>query len=450
MRLPIIIRTFAHPLETRIDWTSCCYAFNISKHYILLFTSLKLSSPILQALESAGYQTPTPIQQQAIPIILQHRDVLACAQTGTGKTAAFSLPIIEHLLASKANGVFQGPKALILAPTRELAIQIGENIDVYVSRTAIKRAVIFGGVSAVNQIATLRKRPEILVATPGRLLDLLNQGVLSLQQVRFLVLDEADRMLDMGFIKDIRTIIGKLPVNRQTMLFSATMPKEIEGLANAILKDPEHIAVAPVSSTVDTIQQAIYPVAKPDKVDLLCHLVRNEDDGNVLVFSRTKHGADKIVRKLKRANITAEAIHGNKSQQARQKALKAFKDGTIKVLVATDIAARGIDIDRLQLVVNFDLPNEPETYVHRIGRTGRAGESGRAWSFCDTEEREYLWQITKLIKLQLPLVENHPYLPENIADFRQEPTKIVAAAANQNKNKRKKRRRPHSNYRAAV
>jgi len=416
----------------------------------LQFTSLNLSSPLLQALESAGYHTPTPIQQQAIPSILQHHDVLACAQTGTGKTAAFSLPIIEQLLTVKADTGFQGPKALILAPTRELAIQIGENIAVYVSRTRIRHAVIFGGVSAVSQIAVLRKRPDILVATPGRLLDLLNQKVLSLQQVRFLVLDEADRMLDMGFIKDIRTIIGKIPENRQTMLFSATMPSEIENLARAILRNPERIAVTPVSSTVDTIQQAVYPVVKANKVDLLCHLVHNEKNGNVLVFSRTKHGADKIVRKLKKANITAEAIHGNKSQQARQKALKAFKDGTIKVLVATDIAARGIDIDRLQLVINFDLPNEPETYVHRIGRTGRAGESGRAWSFCDPEEREYLWQITKLIKQTLPLVENHPFIPENLTEYREPVKTVTPPPTKSNRNKKKKRKRPHSTYREAV
>jgi len=416
----------------------------------LQFTSLNLSSPLLQALESAGYHTPTPIQQQAIPSILQHHDVLACAQTGTGKTAAFSLPIIEQLLTVKADTGFQGPKALILAPTRELAIQIGENIAVYVSRTRIRHAVIFGGVSAVSQIAVLRKRPDVLVATPGRLLDLLNQKVLSLQQVRFLVLDEADRMLDMGFIKDIRTIIGKIPENRQTMLFSATMPSEIENLARAILRNPERIAVTPVSSTVDTIQQAVYPVVKANKVDLLCHLVHNEKNGNVLVFSRTKHGADKIVRKLKKANITAEAIHGNKSQQARQKALKAFKDGTIKVLVATDIAARGIDIDRLQLVINFDLPNEPETYVHRIGRTGRAGESGRAWSFCDPEEREYLWQITKLIKQTLPLVENHPFLPENLTEYREPVKTVTPPPTKSNRNKKKKRKRPHSTYREAV
>lgn len=402
----------------------------------------------MQALESAGYETPTPIQEQAIPIILQRQDVLACAQTGTGKTAAFSLPIIEQLLVKKHEGAYRGPKALILAPTRELAIQIGENIAVYVSKTHLRHTVVFGGVSVVNQIKELRRRPEILIATPGRLLDLINQRELSLQEVRFLVLDEADRMLDMGFIKDIQRVIAMIPANRQTLLFSATMPKEIEKLASDILRNPKHIAVAPVSSTVDTIKQAVYPVAKPDKIDLLAHLVRAEQGGNVLVFSRTKHGADKIVRKLRKAGITGEAIHGNKSQQARQKALKAFKAGTITVLVATDIAARGIDIDKLQLVINYDLPNEPETYVHRIGRTGRAGELGTALSFCDIEECEYLWDICKLIKQQLPMVTDHPYVPKNLAEYEQKP-KPVSAMANPNKKRNNKRRRPQR-YRAAV
>lgn len=411
---------------------------------------MNLSKPIMQALESAGYETPTPIQEQAIPTILQHHDVLACAQTGTGKTAAFSLPIIEQLLVKKHEGAYRGPKALILAPTRELAIQIGENIAVYVSKTHLRHTVVFGGVSAVNQIKELRRRPEILVATPGRLLDLINQRVLSLQEVRFLVLDEADRMLDMGFIKDIQRVIAMIPANRQTLLFSATMPKEIEKLASDILRNPKHIAVAPVSSTVDTIKQAVYPVAKPDKIDLLAHLVREEGDGNVLVFSRTKHGADKIVRKLRKAGISGEAIHGNKSQQARQKALKAFKAGTITVLVATDIAARGIDIDKLQLVINYDLPNEPETYVHRIGRTGRAGELGTALSFCDIEEREYLWDICKLIKQQLPMVTNHPYVPENLAEYEEKPKQVQAAANSNKKRNNNKRRRPQQRYRAAV
>ncbi|MEC3879817.1 DEAD/DEAH box helicase [Parapedobacter sp. 10938] len=414
------------------------------------FTSLNLSKPIMEALETAGYETPTPIQEQAIPTILQRHDVLACAQTGTGKTAAFSLPIIEQLLVKKNEGTYRGPKALILAPTRELAIQIGENIAVYVSKTHLRHTVVFGGVSAVNQIKELRRRPEILVATPGRLLDLINQRVLSLQSVRFLVLDEADRMLDMGFIKDIQRVIAMIPTDRQTLLFSATMPKEIEKLASAILRNPKQIAVAPVSSTVDTIKQAVYPVAKPDKINLLAHLVREEGGDNVLVFSRTKHGADKIVRKLRKVGISGEAIHGNKSQQARQKALKAFKAGTITVLVATDIAARGIDIDRLQLVINYDLPNEPETYVHRIGRTGRAGELGTALSFCDIEEREYLWDICKLIKQQLPMVTDHPYVPKDLTEYEEKPKQAQAAANPNKKRNNNKRRRPQHRYRAAV
>lgn len=404
----------------------------------------------MEALESAGYETPTPIQEQAIPTVLARHDVLACAQTGTGKTAAFSLPIIEQLLGHKNEGTYRGPKALILAPTRELAIQIGENIAVYISKTRLRQTVIFGGVSAVNQIKELRRRPEILIATPGRLLDLISQRELSLQSVRFLVLDEADRMLDMGFIKDIQRVIAMIPDDRQTLLFSATMPPEIEKLAGAILRNPKQIAVAPVSSTVDTITQAVYPVAKPDKINLLIHLVQQEAADNVLVFSRTKYGADKIVRKLRKAGISGEAIHGNKSQQARQKALKAFKAGTITVLVATDIAARGIDIDRLQLVINYDLPNEPETYVHRIGRTGRAGEAGTALSFCDIEEREYLWDICKLIKQQLPLVTNHPYVPENIAEYEEKPKQPQSGnKPNPHKKRNNKRRRPQR-HRAAV
>ena len=405
----------------------------------------------MEALESAGYKTPTPIQEQAIPTILQRHDVLACAQTGTGKTAAFSLPIIEQLLGRKNEGAYRGPKALVLAPTRELAIQIGENIAVYISKTNLRQTVIFGGVSAVNQIKELRRRPEILVATPGRLLDLISQRVLSLQSVRFLVLDEADRMLDMGFIKDIQRVIAMIPTDRQTLLFSATMPKEIEKLANDILRSPKQIAVAPVSSTVDTIKQAVYPVAKLDKINLLAHLVHAEKGGNVLVFSRTKHGADKIVRKLHKVGISGAAIHGNKSQQARQKALKSFKEGSIKVLVATDIAARGIDIDRLQLVINYDLPNEPETYVHRIGRTGRAGELGTALSFCDIDEREYLWDICKLIKQELPLVTNHPYAPEDLAAYEEKPKQAQrGGAANPNRNKRNKKRRRPQRHPAAV
>lgn len=372
------------------------------------FNSFNLSEPILSALEKAGYKTPTPIQAQTIPVILQKRDVLACAQTGTGKTASFALPLIQLLLNSQSSGG-GNPQVLILAPTRELALQIAENIGAYASLTPVKHAVVFGGVPINKQIHELRKRPAIIVATPGRLLDLLNQRALSLNSIRYLVLDEADRMLDMGFIKDIKKVIGMIPENRQTLLFSATMPKNIEAFAQSILTNPERISVAPVSSTADKIDQLVYPVSKPDKIELLSHLIKRENKSHILVFSRTKHGADKIVRKLKRVGISADAIHGNKSQQQRQKALARFKSGEIKAMIATDIAARGIDVDNLHLVINYDLPNEPETYVHRIGRTGRAGASGRAWSFCDVDEREYLWDIQKLIGIEIDRETDHPF-----------------------------------------
>lgn len=389
------------------------------------FSELELSAPILTALQKAGYQNPTPIQEQTIPIILDKKDVLACAQTGTGKTAAFSLPIIELLSRSQHGqrqpGIF--PLALVVCPTRELAIQIAENIEVYTQNTKIKHTVIFGGVSQHNQVLELRKKPEILIATPGRLLDLIQQQIIHLNAVKYLVLDEADRMLDMGFVHDIKRIIKLLPERRQTMLFSATMPETIKGLASSILHKPEYVAVTPVSSTVDTISQAVFPVEKPQKVALLEQLINKETIENILVFSRTKHGSDKIVRKLKKSGITSEAIHGNKSQNARQNALKGFKAGKIKVLVATDIAARGIDIDALQLVINFDLPNEAETYVHRIGRTGRAGASGRAWSFCSADEIEYLWDIQKLIGQEIPLITDHDFVPQRLGAYTQAPQK---------------------------
>lgn len=368
-------------------------------------------------MEKAGYHTPTPIQIQAIPLVLQKKDLLACAQTGTGKTAAFSLPIIEFLTRNTAQHTPGPPLALIVCPTRELAIQIAENIQVYTSQTKIKHCVIFGGVSQNKQVSELRNKPEILIATPGRLLDLAQQGFISLKRVNYLVLDEADRMLDMGFVNDIKKIIKLLPERRQNLLFSATIPDSIRGLANTILNNPEEVAVTPVSSTVETITQAIFPVEKPAKVSLLEEIVRKEKVKNILVFSRTKHGADKIVRSLRKAGVPSEAIHGNKSQPARQNALKGFKAGRIKVLVATDIAARGIDIDALELVINFDLPNEPETYVHRIGRTGRAGATGRAWSFCSPDEIPYLWDIQKLIGLSIPIVDNHPYVLRDLSIF---------------------------------
>ncbi len=407
---------------------------------ILQFSAFDLAQPILDVLDEAGYHTPTPIQEQAIPVILRKHDVLACAQTGTGKTASFALPLIQFL-ATGPRRSGNGPRALILAPTRELAIQIGENIEVYARKTQVKHAVVFGGVSINNQISELRRRPEILVATPGRLLDLVSQGALTLGQVNYLVLDEADRMLDMGFIRDIRKVVSMVPTERQTLLFSATMPQHIEEFAQSILRRPERIAVTPVSSTVDTIEQAIFPVEKPKKVSLLNHLVGQEAEGNILVFSRTKHGADKIVRKLKQAGFSAEAIHGNKAQQARQRALSNFKSGRTKVLVATDIAARGIDVDSLQLVINYDLPNEPETYVHRIGRTGRAGASGRAWSFCDELETEYLWDIQRLIGRQVDQVTDHPFLPDNLSPY-QQPEKKPKSPASNNAKRRKKRRKP--------
>lgn len=392
------------------------------------FSSFKLSESLLKALKNSNYHTPTPIQVQAIPVILQKHDLLACAQTGTGKTAAFALPIIQFLTEKPRNnqakqgqakqGSQATPQALILAPTRELAIQIAENIDVYTSLVTVKSAVVFGGVSVHSQMQALRKKPEILVATPGRLLDLIDQRLVSLQNISYFVLDEADRMLDMGFVRDIQKIVRLLPSNRQTLLFSATIPKSIAAFAQSLLRNPKHISVTPVSSTVDSISQAVYPVNKPHKMGLLTHLIAAEKDPNILVFSRTKHGADKIVRKLKQGGVSAEAIHGNKTQQARQRALANFKSGSTKVLVATDIAARGIDVDNLQLVINFDLPNEPETYVHRIGRTGRASKTGRAWSFCDREEKAYLQQIERLIKKEVPVQTNHPFVPEHFTSMK--------------------------------
>lgn len=391
----------------------------------LQFTSFNLSTPIISALEKAGYRTPTPIQAQAIPVILNRRDVLACAQTGTGKTASFALPLIQQLIDRPA-GQLAGPRALIFAPTRELAIQIGENIATYAALTRIRHTVVFGGVSINQQLAELRKRPEILVATPGRLLDLINQRAVSLADVRFFVLDEADRMLDMGFIRDIRKVVALLPTDRQTLLFSATMPASIEALAQSLQRNPVRIAVTPVSSAAGTIEQRVFPVAKQDKIGLLSHLIEQEDKQHILVFARTKHGVDRIVRRLRKYGIPAEGIHGDKSQQARQKALAQFKAGTIKAMVATDIAARGIDVEELHLVINYDLPNEPETYVHRIGRTGRAGASGRAWSFCDTDERDYLKGIQRLIGREIDRATDHPFVPENGGGYITQMTSVQA------------------------
>ncbi len=383
----------------------------------MLFSELNLIGPILKALETEGYTQPTPIQQQAIPIVLQRKDLLGCAQTGTGKTAAFSIPLLQILYQERSQHKEQKTiKALILTPTRELAIQIDESLAAYGRNTGLKHMVIFGGVSQNPQVDALRRGIDILVATPGRLLDLMNQGYIKLDHIKFLVLDEADRMLDMGFVHDVKRIIAKVPVKRQTLFFSATMPKEIQQLADTILNKPEKVEVTPVSSTADTIQQEVYFVDKNDQKALLAHILQDKSIETVLVFTRTKHGADKVVKDLSRAGITAEAIHGNKSQNARQRALSNFKDRTTRVLVATDIAARGIDVDDLTHVINFELPNIPETYVHRIGRTGRAGASGIAYSFCDHEEKEYLKDIHKLIAKTIPVNEVHPYPMKQLTD----------------------------------
>ncbi len=372
---------------------------------------MQLIEPVLKALIHEGYTTPTPIQQQAIPIILQQKDLLGCAQTGTGKTAAFAIPLLQLMhQQTQAGQRHRNIRALILTPTRELAIQIEESFKAYGRFIDLRHLVVFGGVSQVNQVNTLRRGVDILVATPGRLLDLMQQNHISLRDINFFVLDEADRMLDMGFVHDVKKIIAKLPAKRQTLFFSATMPPEIQQLANVLLTDPSRVEVTPVSSTVDAIQQSLYYVEKQNKRFLLTHLLEDKTIETALVFSRTKHGADKIARELSKTGVRAEAIHGNKSQNARQSALANFKSRRTRVLVATDIAARGIDIDELTHVINFDLPNVAETYVHRIGRTGRAGANGIAISFCDAEERIDLKDIQKLIKKNIPVVTEHPFV----------------------------------------
>lgn len=376
----------------------------------MTFRNLGIIDPILDALKAEGYETPTPIQEQAIPILLKGKDLLGCAQTGTGKTAAFAIPILQHLyLERQKNGRFRKIRALVVTPTRELAIQIGDSFTTYGKFTGIKNTVIFGGVKQGKQTDALRQGVDVLIATPGRLLDLMNQGYVSLNDIGYSILDEADRMLDMGFIHDIRKIIAKLPAKRQSLFFSATMPPDIIELSRKILGNPEKVSVTPELTTAEKIKQLVYLVGKKDKPSLLAHLLSQNSAATALVFSRTKHGADKITRFLKKSGIDANAIHGNKSQNARQQALENLKNGHTKVLVATDIAARGIDIDDLQLVVNYDLPNMPETYVHRIGRTGRAGAGGMAISFCDAEEKGYLRDIQKLIKQTITVAQENPY-----------------------------------------
>ncbi len=416
----------------------------------MTFDELQLIEPLLRAVRAEGYTEPSPIQQQAIPHVLAGRDLLGCAQTGTGKTAAFALPILQRLMATMSNAPgmpfpdgtpgnstaapngnqnsnqYQGRqnrdgrdgrgrrpvihlRALILSPTRELTVQIGESFETYGRYTPIRQITVFGGVNQNPQIDRLQRGADVLIATPGRLLDLMNQGYVKLDRIETLVLDESDRMLDMGFIRDVRRIIATLPTERQTLLFSATMPEEIQSLADSILKDPVRVEVTPVASTVDTIDQSVFFVEKNDKPALLEHVLRDPSVKRVLVFARTKHGADRVVENLRHAGVFAQAIHGNKSQAARQQALLGFKTGRTRVLVATDIAARGIDVDGITHVINYDLPNEPDSYVHRIGRTARAGASGIAYSFCEHNERASLVDIERLIRLHIPRTDENPF-----------------------------------------
>ncbi|MHB8260386.1 MAG: DEAD/DEAH box helicase [Bacteroidia bacterium] len=373
------------------------------------FHDLKLISELTLALDKKGYKEPTPIQEQAIPHILVGRDIFGCAQTGTGKTAAFALPILQLLHANKPAVPQKTIKALILAPTRELALQISENFSEYGRNLGISHTTVFGGVSQNAQVNALRRGVDILVATPGRLLDLMQQGFIKLNSIEFFVLDEADRMLDMGFINDIKKVITKLPAKRQTMFFSATAAPDIMKLANTILKNPVSVAVTPVSSTTTLVKQAVYYVKKENKRSLLKHILKSDTIESALIFTRTKRGADKVAKELNSNGIKAEAIHGNKSQGARERVLKGFKNKTIRVLVATDIASRGIDVDKLSHVINYELPEQAETYVHRIGRTGRAGSNGIAISFCTQDEMPYLKDISKLIKKDIEVIRSHPF-----------------------------------------
>ncbi len=398
------------------------------------FKSLQLHEPILKALEEEGYTSPTPIQEQSIPLILQGKDLLGCAQTGTGKTAAFTIPILQLMLSNPPKDQRKRVRTLIVTPTRELAIQIGESFKAYGKYTGLKYAVVFGGVNQNSQVNAIRTGVEAIIATPGRLLDLINQGLLSIKEVQFFVLDEADRMLDMGFVHDVKKIIAFLPQKRQSLFFSATMPPEIVNLASSILKSPEKVTVTPVSSTVEIIQQSVFFVSKTNKNALLIDILKDKKIKTALVFTRTKHGADKIAKVLSLNNITTEAIHGNKSQNARQRALSNFKSQTTRVLVATDIAARGIDVDELEYVINYDVPNIAETYVHRIGRTGRAGAKGTAMSFCDVDERPFLQNIEKLIAKKIP-VAPHTYAQgvSDIAPKKEATSKARKKVFNRNK-----------------
>ena len=404
---------------------------------ILTFSELSLIEPVLKAVQEQGYTTPTPIQQQAIPVVLEGKDLIACAQTGTGKTAAFAIPTLQmlHSKGHKNGNGFKHIRTLVLTPTRELALQIDDSFAAYGKHTGLNHQVIFGGVPQHSQTIALRNGTDILIATPGRLLDLMNQGYVYLDHLEMLILDEADRMLDMGFIHDVKRITRVLPKERQTLLFSATMPLQIAQLAASLMKSPVKVEVTPVSSTAEKINQHVFMVDKRDKQTLLVHLLTEQDIKRTLVFTRTKHGADRIAKNLNNANIKADAIHGNKTQGARQRALENFKNGRLKVLVATDIAARGIDVDNLSHVINYDIPDIPETYVHRIGRTGRAGEDGIAYSFCDREERGALKDIHKLIAKVIPVVEEHPFKIKHSIQHHQHTTNVPQQNKRRNNNK---------------
>ena len=384
----------------------------------MTFENLNIIQPILDAIKRENYETPTPIQAQAIPAVLEGKDIIGCAQTGTGKTAAFAIPILQNI--KKHFNSEQGRKtikALILSPTRELAIQIGEKFAAYGKTTHLKHTVVYGGVSQFHQVRSLKGGIDIVIATPGRLLDLMNQGFINLSNLKILTLDEADRMLDMGFINDINKIISKVPEKRQTLFFSATMPAAIQKLSQSILKDPVRISISPVNPSAENVTQELYYVEKGNKKSLLLHVLEKKAVSSALIFTRTKHGADKITKQIKMSGIRAEAIHGNKSQNYRQRALKNFKDKKTTVLVATDIASRGIDIDDLSHVINYEIPNEPETYVHRIGRTGRAGASGIAISFCDRAEQGHIRDISRLINVSIPVITDHPFRMTDLKTF---------------------------------
>ena len=420
------------------------------------FENLRIIEPILKALAEEGYKAPTPIQEQAIPHALEGKDILGCAQTGTGKTAAFAIPIIQNIHGQGNKGLSRKIQSLILTPTRELAVQIEESFKTYGRYTNLKYCTVYGGVSQKPQTEKLRRGVDVLVATPGRLIDLINQRQVNLSNVSMFVLDEADRMLDMGFIHDVKKIISCIPKKRQTQFFSATMPKEITELVNSIVVNPVKVSVTPASSTVDKIKQSVYFVDKANKKKLLVYLLKNKNIDSALVFTRTKHEADKVEKDLKANKITAQAIHGDKSQGARQMALNNFKSGKIKVLVATDIAARGIDIDELSHVINYNLPNISETYIHRIGRTGRAGLGGTSISFCEYEEKEYLKNIQKLIKKTIPTVEENPYpmlitsiIPKNgkaQRDNRSKKSELEKAWINKNSFLKKSSKKSYSKY----